>query len=114
MNGVLFFFSAVLQKLLGNLREGDIGQHILIALGQVANFGLGLFKAGLQQVGIAALNGLFVAQDLFAQFSKARGWPEACADPLFFPSGLFLPDKIPHFLPKTFLLYYKIAKTANF
>lgn len=53
-------------------------------------------------------------KDLFAQFSKARGWPEACADPLFFPSGLFLPDKIPHFLPKTFLLYYKIAKTANF
>ena len=64
----MFPLLTLFEELLGDLGEGHIGQHILVAAGQVSDFLLGLFKAGLQGVGKAALQGLLIAQNLLDQF----------------------------------------------
>ena len=55
---------AVLEEGHGHLGEGDVAQHVLVALGGGAQLLLGLLELGLQAVGEAALHQGGVAQDL--------------------------------------------------
>ena len=53
-NCVLFLLGSVLEELLCDLGECNVGQDILVALSQLANFCSCSFQTGLQQVGKAA------------------------------------------------------------
>ena len=64
---------AVFEEGRGLLGEGDIAQHVLIALGSGAQLLLGLFKLGLQGVGKAALHHGGVAQNLLLNLGVDGG-----------------------------------------
>ena len=64
---------AVLEEGHGHLGEGDVAQHVLVALGGGAQLLLGLLKLGLQGVGIAALHHRGVAQDLLLNIGVDGG-----------------------------------------